>query len=63
MDFFLVSVRVRQVVAYLLDVSYTDTLERNFLQRAVQGLERVARLMPDIGGTPGCLARVWGGRR
>ena len=38
MDFFLVSLRVRQAVAYLIDVSYTDTLERNFLKRAGLGI-------------------------
>jgi hypothetical protein len=27
MDFFEVSLRVRQAVAYLMDVSYTDTLD------------------------------------
>jgi hypothetical protein len=35
MDFFGVSLQVRQAVAYLMDVSYTDTLDRNFLTRAV----------------------------
>jgi len=34
-DFFGVSLWVRQAVADLIDVSYTDTLKRKFLKRAV----------------------------